>query len=282
MGSVQNEAPEGSGPGSAADAAGVGPGSGPRVDKSDDPIARAARIVTRSALTGSLATLQAGRGHPYASLVLVAYTPDGAPILLLSTLALHTRNLAADPRASLLLDGTAGSADPMSGDRATLIGTIEKVSDQDRSADLAQRFVRRHPAASQYAGFADFAIYTMAVESCHFIGGFGRIHSIVFDRLAVRCDGASALLAAATDIVQHMNDDHHDAVQLYAEVLARMPSGERPFRMTGIDPTGIDIAGRLRGARLEFPAPVTTPDEARKHLVALVAEARGALRALSV
>jgi len=110
-------------------------------------------------------------GHPYASLVLLAWEPPFTPLLLLSDLADHTRNLAADPAASLLLDGTAGFRDPLAGPRVSLLGPVRRAADQG----LKARFVERHPGAATYAGFKDFHLYAMTVEAAHLVAGFGRI-----------------------------------------------------------------------------------------------------------
>ena len=125
----------------------------------------------RTALKASLATLDRATGHPYASLILVATEPDGAPVFLISRLALHTRNLEKDPRASLLIDGTGGLGDPLTGGRLTLMGEARPSA----SPTALRRFLARHPSAEGYAGFADFSIYALEVASGHYIGGFGRI-----------------------------------------------------------------------------------------------------------
>lgn len=232
-----------------------------------DP-SQAVRYLLRTAVSGSLATLDRENGHPYASLVLVATEPDGTPIFLISRLALHTLNLEKDPRASLLLDGTAGLADPLTGGRATLIGTARP----HRSDTALRRFVQRHPAARAYASFPDFAIYALAVSSAHYIGGFGRIVDLAGATLVTDVTGAEALIAAEPDIVDHMNVDHADALELYATVFGRCPPGA--WRMTGIDPEGADLVHCNKATRVAFPAPVRTPHEARNALVALAREAR--------
>ncbi|HKY95692.1 MAG TPA: pyridoxamine 5'-phosphate oxidase family protein [Kiloniellales bacterium] len=141
-------------------------------------LAEAARQLALAADRASLATRLArgdqpglAPGHPYVSLVLLAWEPPFRPLLLLSSLADHARNLAADPSASLLIDGTAGLKEPLAGPRVTLLGQVEKHPDQSRKA----RFVERHPGAARYAAFADFALYAMRVERVHFVAGFGRI-----------------------------------------------------------------------------------------------------------
>ena len=143
----------------------------PPVDR--DAVAAAAGLLG-AALKGALATLEPVTGAPYASLVLVATAGDGAPVLLLSRLALHTRNIAHDARASLLIDGTDASGDPMAGGRVSLSGTI--------AASLTplsrERFLSRHPSAAAYADFPDFAFYRFEIASAHLIRGFGRIVDI--------------------------------------------------------------------------------------------------------
>jgi len=127
------------------------------------------RDLLRRAPRASLATVNE-HGAPYASLVLVADDDAGAPILLLSDLAEHTKNLARDPRASLLVESEAGERDPLATPRASFLGTVAR-----SDAAARARFVARHPSASLYAGFADFAAYRFVVERVHLVAGFGRI-----------------------------------------------------------------------------------------------------------
>lgn len=205
---------------------------------------------------------------PYASLVLVAVDHDLSPILLISTLAEHSKAIAADNRVSLLFDGTAGLDQPLTGPRVTLMGRAAP----DDEPRLRARFLARHPDAALYADFGDFRFYRVAVERAHLVGGFGKIRWLTAAELTP--PEVPALVAAEHEIVTHMNDDHAEAVGLYAARLLGLP-GEG-WRMTGIDRDGIDL--RLRGtvARLALPNLVAGPEEARKALVALVAKARQA------
>lgn len=234
-------------------------------------VAAEARALVRAALKGSLGTLRGPERDPYVSLVTVATTPDGAPLMLLSGLAVHTKNLAADARASLLVDATSLAGDPLAGGRVSLLGTLARAEDQ---AAAGRRFLARHPAASQYAGFGDFAYYRMAVAGAHFIGGFGRIVDLGAGELATDIAGAEALAAAEAEILAHMAEDHAEAVALYATRLAGKEPGS--WRMSGIDPDGIDLMDGERTARVRFAAPVRTPGEARRALAALAARARQA------
>jgi hypothetical protein len=141
----------------------------PAPDTSD---ADKTRALIRAADRAVLAT--ALGGWPYASLVLPAVDAAGAPLLLLSDLAEHAKNLKADPRCSLLFDGTYGLADPLTGLRATVMGEARPVDDKD----LLDRYVARHSSAKVYAGFGDFRLYRMTVTRAHVVAGFGRIRWI--------------------------------------------------------------------------------------------------------
>jgi putative heme iron utilization protein len=238
-----------------------------RAPEPQDP-AHASRRLVRTALKGALATLDRETGHPYASLILVATEPAGAPVFLISRLALHTRNLEQDPRASILIDGTRGLGDPLTGGRLTVTG----VARPSASPTALRRFLARHPSAEGYARFADFSVYELEVARGHYIGGFGRIVDLPPVALLTDVADASALIEAEPDIVAHMNSDHAEAVALYATELAGCPSGE--WRMAGVDPDGADLLHCTSAARIAFPRRVRTPGEARSMLVSLVQQAR--------
>jgi putative heme iron utilization protein len=226
------------------------------------------RRLIRASDRATLATNLAGENWPYGSFVMVACDFSAAPLLLISDLAEHTNNLTQDDHASLLFEATAGLTTPLTGLRVTLLGRIERCADET----LLARYVRRHPDAAGYVGFADFNLYRMQPERVHMVAGFGEIDW--FDALAVLFDGidAAALAAGEADIVEHMNADHADALTLYAEKLLGL-SGEG-WRMTGVDPEGCDL--RLGGAcaRLDFDQLVADPSGARAMLVNLVGKAR--------
>jgi heme iron utilization protein len=225
-----------------------------------------ARCCTRAALATSL------NGAPYASLVLVTVDHDATPLLLLSDLAQHSRNIAFDPRVSLLLDATQDHPDPLTGPRLTLLGQAGPADDPRCLA----RFVAHHPASAVYADFRDFRLYRVAVERGHLVAGFGRIDWIDGSDYRFAAD-AGALAVAEPEILGHMNADHADAIALYANrLLGRAGAG---WRMTGIDPEGIDLRREGEAVRLDFaapvPVPVLTPDAARAALVRLAQMARG-------
>lgn len=249
-------------------------GTGSEGDHAGTSRASAVRALIRSRDRATLATLsRQPEGGPYASLVLLASGHDGAPILHLSDLAEHSRNITADARVSLLVDGTAGLDDPLTGSRASLVGTV----DVTRDAGLIARYLARHPSARAYAGFADFKFYRMQVSRAHLVAGFGKIDWVEGQAIRFAAGGAEALARSEADIVAHMNQDHGDAVALYATRLLNLPPGD--WVMTGIDPEGIDLRDGGRVARLDFDQPVHDAETARAALVRLVAQARGARRA---
>jgi heme oxygenase (biliverdin-IX-beta and delta-forming) len=231
-------------------------------------VAASARALMRRAFKGSLATLQGANGYPYASLITLATDPSGAPIFLISQLARHTANLAKDPRASIMIDETSALADPLQGARITLHGRAEPTGEEG----VRRRFLARHPEAAFYAGFPDFGFWRLRVEGAHYIGGFGRIFDLDPGDLLLPLAGAESLVEAEPGIVEHMNEDHADALELYATVLAGASPG--PWRMTGIDPEGCDIVLGAEARRIPFAQKVATPAEARTELVRLAAEAR--------
>jgi heme iron utilization protein len=233
-----------------------------------DDMPRAVRDLVRGLDRAALATaLPTESGAwPYASLVLVAVDHDLSPILLLSDLAEHTKAIAADGRVSLLFDGTQGLEQPLTGPRVTLVGRAARTDDER----LGRRFLARHPDAGMYAGFRDFNFYRVAVERTHLVAGFGKIHWLSAAELAA--PSPAGLTESEEGIVRHMNEDHADAVQLYASKLLGLAGGN--WRMTGIDAEGIDLRQAGRVARLAFDAPLGAASEARKMLVTLVGKAR--------
>lgn len=226
------------------------------------------RAIIRRALKASLATIHRETGYPYASLVTIATLMDGTPLTLISSLAEHTRNIEADPRASLLFDETGGLGDPLEGARVSVAGKMAKIEDEQ----ARRRFLGRHPSAQMYAGFADFAFYAMRMEGAHFVGGFGRIADIPSDRLVTDVSDAGRLIEAEPDIVAHMNEDHADAVSLYATRLLGAEGGD--WKLVACDPDGCDLVCGEKGLRLDFPCRVTSPQLARKALVELAERAR--------
>ena len=235
-------------------------------DTSFDP-RLAAKKLLREARSGALASLIPPNGDPYCSLVNVATAPDGAPLLLLSKLAVHTKNILADARVSLMLDERK-ERDPLEGARVMLMGTIAQHGD----ANARQNYLRKHPEAEMFAGFADFAIYRIQIEKAHLVAGFGRIVDLGPRDIFTDVFDANALVEAEADAIAHMNADHKEALRLYATKLLGAADGD--WICAGVDPEGLELQEGRMALRLAFPQRVTGPGPLRAMLKALADEAR--------
>jgi heme iron utilization protein len=231
-----------------------------------------AKALLRTKRAGALATIDRNTGHPFGSLVNLATDIDGSPLILISRLSTHTANLEKDRRASLLL-ASAGRGDPLAHPRLTVLGDFAPVAREDPTeARLRRRFLARHPKSELYAGFADFFFWRLAVVSAHLNAGFARAADLKAADLITDIAGAENLIEAEAAAVAHMNEDHAEAVRLYATKLLGAEDG--PWRLTGLDPEGLDLAQSDATLRLPFSQRVTTADALRKVLVDLAAQAR--------
>jgi putative heme iron utilization protein len=233
-----------------------------------DP-AVAAKKLLREGRSGALATLMPASGDPYCSLVNVATAADGAPLLLISRLAVHTKNILADRRVSLMIDERK-EGDPLQGARVMLMGTAATSDDPD----VRRRYLDRQPEAEMFAGFADFAFYLVTLKSAHLVAGFGRIVDLKPQDILTETGDAAELIAAEPGILAHMNGDHADAVRLYATKLLGAPDGE--WRCVGCDPEGLELQQGRTALRLPFPQRVRAPGVLRQVLKQMADEARAA------
>lgn len=233
-----------------------------------DP-AKLAKSLLRRSRQGALATLMAGSGDPYCSLVNLASHPDGSPILLISRLAVHTKNVLADSRVSLMLDERA-AGDPLEGARIMLSGRAEE-ADSDKDL-LQRRYLSAHPSSEGFVSFKDFSFFRIRPTGTHLVAGFGRIVDLKPEQFLTDLTGAEDLLAAEEGAVEHMNADHRDALNLYATKLLGATEGD--WRCTGCDPEGLDMQVGQATLRLDFPERVTDGTALRKMLVRLAGEAR--------
>jgi hypothetical protein len=229
----------------------------------------AAKKLLREGRSGALATLMPGSGDPYCSLVNVATAADGAPLLLISRLAVHTKNVLADPRVSLMIDERK-EGDPLQGARVMLMGTAAATEDPD----VRRRYLDRQPEAEMFAGFADFAFYRLALKAAHLVAGFGRIVDLEPRDILTETADAGELVAAEPEILAHMNGDHAEAVRLYATKLLGAPDGE--WRCVGCDPEGLELQHGRTALRLAFPQRVRAPGVLRQVLKQMAEQARAA------
>jgi heme iron utilization protein len=227
----------------------------------------AAKKLLREGRSGALATLMPGSGDPYCSLVNVATAADGAPLLLISRLAIHTKNILADPRVSLMLDERK-EGDPLQGGRIMIMGTAAVTNDPD----ARRRYLDRQPEAGGFASFADFSFYQVTIKAVHLVAGFGRIVDLKSADVLTATEDAGELVAAESDVLAHMNEDHAEACRLYATRLLGAPDGE--WRCVGCDPEGIELQLDRTALRLPFPQRVRTPTMLRQVLKELAEQAR--------
>jgi heme iron utilization protein len=231
--------------------------------------ALAAKKLLREGRSGALATLMQGSGDPYCSLVNVATAADGAPLLLISRLAVHTKNILANPRVSLVLDERK-AGDPLQGARVMLMGTAAVTSDPD----ARRRYLERQPEAEMFAGFADFAFYRITLNGVHLVAGFGRIVDLKPQDILTETGDAAELVAAEPEIIAHMNREHADAVRLFATKLLGAPNGQ--WRCVGCDPEGLELQLERTALRLPFPQRAGAPGVLREMLKQMAEEARRA------
>ena len=253
---------------------GVMPGRTPEnaPQAADFQPAAVAKSLLRTIRAGTLATLDRNTGHPFASLVNVATDADGSPLILVSRLSTHTANLERDGRASILLAET-GKGDPLAHPRLTVLGAMAPV-DRDGADDarVRRRFLARHPKSELYAGFGDFSFWRMGVASAHLNGGFARAADLKAGDVLTDLSNANDMVGIEEGAVAHMNEDHAEAVRLYAGRL--LDGRDGPWRVTGMDPDGLDMMLGDAALRLPFPQRVTTGGVLRQVLRQLADEAR--------
>jgi putative heme iron utilization protein len=234
--------------------------------------AERARTLVAQIPTGTLCTIAIEpAGYPYGSFVTVAFE-HGDPIFLISDLAEHTRNLKRDSRASLMV-AESGSADPLANGRVTILGPCTRVEGDSGSTRCA--FLAAHPNSAYYADFRDFAFWKLHAESVRYIGGYGRMSWI--GQAEWQTAEPDPLAPSAAAIMAHMNTDHADAMMLYCRAFSKA-TDITSASMTGIDRYGFEMSAKTgegpRPVRLAFATPVSTPDQARAALVAMLKEAR--------
>lgn len=231
--------------------------------------AERARTLVSQLRTGTLSTLNAD-GYPHGSYVTFALDgPD--PVFLVSTLASHTKNLQGDRRASLMVHESHAD-DPLANGRVTLVGDCAPLESPGSARDA---FLAAHPQSEYYVDFKDFGFWKLVVGSIRYIGGYGRMSWV--DIEAWRGAEPDPIAPHASGILEHMNDDHADALVAYAKAFTRAKDTDEAV-MTGIDRYGFEMSVKtskgMRPARIAFDAEIATPTDARKALVALVQRAR--------
>jgi putative heme iron utilization protein len=253
--------------------AGVGPGRDqPTV--SEPAFAESARTLVYLGRVGSLSTLSRKQpGFPFGSVMPYGLDDHGRPIFLISTMAMHTQNLQADHRASLLVTQDDGGDDPLGAARVTLVGNVLPLPESE-VAEARQLYLARYDSSKYWVDFEDFSFYRMEVADVYYVGGFGVMGWISASEYG--CSQPDPLADSMAEIIQHMNADHKDALVLLAREFARVESDDAT--MIAVDRLGFHVRLKtqdgIRGSRIAFLREVRNSAEARKILVEMVQRAR--------
>jgi len=236
--------------------------------------AERARTLIHIGRTGTLATVSRKHpGWPFGSVMPYGLDAQGRPTFLISSMAMHAQNIRADPRASLLVAQPAWDGDPLAGARVTVMGQVMPVPEADLGPTRTA-YLLRYENAAAWAHFDDFAFSRLTVTDVYYVGGFGAMGWLSAEDYTVATPDPLADVAAG--IIQHMNEDHADALRLFCQAYANLEVEEA--LMTSVDRLGFRLrvrAGeRVQGIRLAFTHEVHTPHEARTVLVAMVRQAR--------
>jgi heme iron utilization protein len=236
--------------------------------------AERARTLVERELLGTLSSNSAKHpGWPFGSVMPYALVADGAPLFLISGMAVHTQNMLADPRASLLVMQSGGESDPLGLARATLLGTVSRVDDVTQ--ELRQAYLARHPNARHWIDYSDFGFFRLDVTQIYFVGGFGVMGWVAAEEYRVAEKDPLADVAAR--IISHMNDDHADALREITRRFADLDAEE--VTMVSCDRLGFVVRARtaegMKGRRIAFPEEVRSAEDARRVLVAMTRESRG-------
>lgn len=250
-----------------------GQGGAPAGPGAPEPaFAEQARTLVHLGRTGTLGTLSRRHpGHPFVSIM--PYAPDerGRPLVLISTLAMHTQNLAADPRASLLV--AQPGDDPLALARVTLMGAARRLEAGERPL-ARDAYLARHPNAVHWVDFDDFAFWRLDVADVYFVGGFGAMDWLTVP--GYETARPDPLADAAPGIIEHMNRDHADALVLYARVLGQLPA--EAAEMVAVDRLGFKLRVRaadgLHARRIGFPREVASAEQCRVVLIEMLADLR--------
>ncbi len=252
-------------------------GTGPASDQpavAEPSYAERARTLMYLSRVGSLSTLSRKQpGFPFGSVMPYGLDEQGEPIFLISTMAMHTQNLRADPRASLLVTQEDAGGDPLGASRVTLVGNVLPIP-QSEVAEVRRLYLARHANSRYWVDFEDFSFYRMEVVDVYYIGGFGVMGWVSSSEY----DGSrpDPLADSMAEIIRHMNADHRDALLLLAGKVAHIEAQEAT--MTAVDRLGFHVRLKtqdgMRGSRIAFLREATNAEETRKILVEMVQQAR--------
>ena len=239
-------------------------------------LAEQARTLMHVGRVGMLSTLSERHPDwPFGSVMPYGLDAQGRPTFLISSLAMHTRNLQRDPRASLLVAEERAHADPLGSARLTLLGSVAEVPDADLTA-VRESYLQRHPQSEMWVDFGDFGFYRMEIVEPYYVGGFGVMGWVTADDY--RAAEADPLADMAPSVIQHMNEHHADALVLMARHFGDCTADS--VRMTGVDRLGCDLQAVLKereqDLRVTFIRQATNANQIRKVLTEMTQQARAA------
>ena len=253
----------------------AGPGPASAQPPVPEPtFAERARTLIYLSRIGTLSTLSRKQpGFPFGSVMPFGLDNQGRPIFLISTMAMHTQNLQADSRASLLVTQGDTDGEPLGASRVTLVGNVLPVPNAE-SSEVRKLYLERHANSKYWVDFEDFSFYRMDVLDAYYVGGFGVMGWV--SATDFQSSQPDPLVDSMAEIIQHMNADHKDALVLLARQFAHIDSTEAT--MTAVDRLGFHVrlktADGMRGARIAFFRGISNPGETRNVLVGMVQQAR--------
>ena len=252
-------------------------GAPPPSDIPEPTLAEKAKTLTVQGGQSTLSTMsQKHEGYPFGSVMPYGLTADGEPTFLVSSMAMHTKNVLANPRATLLITQTSETGNPLGAGRISLMGDVEVVEDDAFAEEISKDYLARNPSAQHWVHFDDFRFFHLKVVDIYFVGGFGVMGWISADDY--KSASPDPLRDVAAGVIQHMNDDHRDSLVLLAQKFAGLQAVDA--EMMAVDRLGFNLrvqtADGMKGARIGYPQPVDSSEQIRGVFVNMVKNAREA------
>ncbi|MBB5344498.1 HugZ family pyridoxamine 5'-phosphate oxidase [Tunturibacter empetritectus] len=246
----------------------------PRPPVPEPSHAERSRTLLHQASVATLSTVSRKQpGFPFGSLMPYALDAAGRPLFLISTMAMHTQNMKADPRASLFVAQPAADGDVLGAARVTLVGAVHQIIEKEKP-EARELYLKAHPNSHYWVDFTDFAFFRLEPVDVYYVGGFGVMGWVTAADYAAA--SPDPLAGTAQGILDHMNADHGDALVLLTKAHAGLEA--ESATMTSVDRLGFHVravtpAG-VKGARIAFLREAKTAGDTRSILVEMVKHAR--------
>lgn len=251
-------------------------GAPPPADIPEPSLAEKAKTLTVQGGNSTLSTMSKKHpGFPFGSVMPYGLTADGEPTFLISSMAMHTRNVLNDPHATLLITQATDSPNPLGAGRISLMGQVELVEGEEALAEVASGYLERNPSAKNWMGFGDFRFFRLKLVDVYFVGGFGVMGWITANEF--QAAQPDPLAPFSDGIIQHMNEDHRDSMVLLARHYGGFEAADA--EMTSVDRLGFNLrlqtGDGMKGARIAYPEAIESGDDIRGVFVSMVKAARG-------